>query len=458
MNQQGVVKNEVRVNVLNQPYGGFPWLDLPQVANKNWYNAHNFYGDLADLDAATLEDAQAFFDTYYAPEQRGAGDRRRFRRRRSAAPGSRSTSAPFRRAAAAERPDLTEPRQEREKRASLRDRARAASGARARLSRAAALHARACTRSACSTRSCCQGEDIAAVATAGAAARLYRAACPAASTCSATCSTTTARCCGCLAWSTTRRQAGDAIVADVDAEIERLQAATPVDRRNSHRARTQDRARRCTTSTVPARASGCSTCSPRFALFDNDPARINRIEAEFARGDAGADQQTAREYLRPTNRTDPDRRAGQAAAAQELRHESAIAALPRCCSLLRDAASRTRARRRRRPGTPRDFRVPAKRDLRAAERPDGHVHATTAACRRSPCSRSCAPATSTRGRDTWLADVTGEMLKEGTHDEAPPSDIARQAARHGRHAERRRRAPSRPRSASRCCPSTRRRR
>src|SRR4029453_15077920 len=40
-NQQGVVKNEVKVNVLNQPYGGFPWLDLPQHAQTNWYNAHN---------------------------------------------------------------------------------------------------------------------------------------------------------------------------------------------------------------------------------------------------------------------------------------------------------------------------------------------------------------------------------------------------------------------------------
>src|SRR4029078_5458656 len=39
-NQQGVVKNEVKVNVLNQPYGGFPWLDMPQYANENWYNAH----------------------------------------------------------------------------------------------------------------------------------------------------------------------------------------------------------------------------------------------------------------------------------------------------------------------------------------------------------------------------------------------------------------------------------
>jgi len=66
-NQQGVVTNEVKNAVLNQPYGGFPWLDLPQLANSNWYNAHNFYGDLADLEAATLEDVQAFFDTYYAP-------------------------------------------------------------------------------------------------------------------------------------------------------------------------------------------------------------------------------------------------------------------------------------------------------------------------------------------------------------------------------------------------------
>jgi predicted Zn-dependent peptidase len=66
-NQQGVVKNEVKVNVLNQPYGGFPWLDMPQYANTNWNNAHNFYGDLKDLDAANLEDVASFFKTYYAP-------------------------------------------------------------------------------------------------------------------------------------------------------------------------------------------------------------------------------------------------------------------------------------------------------------------------------------------------------------------------------------------------------
>jgi zinc protease len=66
-NQQEVVKNEVKVNVLNQPYGSFPWIDIPMAANENWYNAHNFYGDLEHLDAATLEDVSGFFKTFYAP-------------------------------------------------------------------------------------------------------------------------------------------------------------------------------------------------------------------------------------------------------------------------------------------------------------------------------------------------------------------------------------------------------
>ena len=67
-NQQGVVGNEVKVNVLNRPYGGFPWLDMPQYANTNWYNAHNFYGDLHDIEAAKLEEVQAFHKSYYAPD------------------------------------------------------------------------------------------------------------------------------------------------------------------------------------------------------------------------------------------------------------------------------------------------------------------------------------------------------------------------------------------------------
>jgi predicted Zn-dependent peptidase len=66
-NQIDVVKEEVRVNVLNRPYGGFSWLWLSQYAFSTYPNAHNFYGEFADLDAATVADARAFYQTWYGP-------------------------------------------------------------------------------------------------------------------------------------------------------------------------------------------------------------------------------------------------------------------------------------------------------------------------------------------------------------------------------------------------------
>ncbi len=66
-NQISVVKEEIRVNVLNRPYGGFPWLELPPVLFDTFANAHNGYGDFVDLESATVEDAADFFDRYYAP-------------------------------------------------------------------------------------------------------------------------------------------------------------------------------------------------------------------------------------------------------------------------------------------------------------------------------------------------------------------------------------------------------
>src|SRR5258708_18780575 len=66
-NQQNVVSEEIRVNVLNQPYGLFEWLSIWQNANQNWHNAHNFYGDLHELEAANIDDVKQFFKSYYAP-------------------------------------------------------------------------------------------------------------------------------------------------------------------------------------------------------------------------------------------------------------------------------------------------------------------------------------------------------------------------------------------------------
>jgi len=66
-NQIDVVKEEIKVNVLNRPYGGFPWIDLPPILFDTFNNAHNGYGSFVDLDSATVADAQDFFDTFYAP-------------------------------------------------------------------------------------------------------------------------------------------------------------------------------------------------------------------------------------------------------------------------------------------------------------------------------------------------------------------------------------------------------
>jgi zinc protease len=119
-NQQGVVGNEVKVNVINRPYGGFPWLDMPQYANANWYNAHNFYGDLKDIDAATLPDVEQFFKTYYAPNNAALAVVGDFEPAEAKAMVEKFF-ANIPAAAMPKTPDLTEPRQEKEKRASKVD-------------------------------------------------------------------------------------------------------------------------------------------------------------------------------------------------------------------------------------------------------------------------------------------------------------------------------------------------
>ncbi|MEU5548742.1 pitrilysin family protein [Micromonospora sp. NPDC047793] len=65
-NQVDVVKEEIRVNVLNRPYGGFPWLTLPPVMFDTFPNAHDGYGSFDDLESATVADAADFFRRYYA--------------------------------------------------------------------------------------------------------------------------------------------------------------------------------------------------------------------------------------------------------------------------------------------------------------------------------------------------------------------------------------------------------
>ncbi len=119
-NQQGVVGNEVKVAVLNAPYGGFPWIDMPMAANSNWYNAHNFYGDLTDIEAAKLDEVQKFFETYYAPNNAVltmGGDLDPAEAKKMV----EKYFAPIKASQLPPQPDLTEPKQEKQKQVDRKD-------------------------------------------------------------------------------------------------------------------------------------------------------------------------------------------------------------------------------------------------------------------------------------------------------------------------------------------------
>src|SRR4051794_13697770 len=119
-NQQNVVSEEVRVNVLNQPYQFFEWISLWENAFTNWNNPHNVYGDLAEINAATIEDVRSFFKTYYAPNNAvltvvgdvDAADVKKMVEKHFAGLPSQPMPA---------RADLTEPEQTKEKRVSQTD-------------------------------------------------------------------------------------------------------------------------------------------------------------------------------------------------------------------------------------------------------------------------------------------------------------------------------------------------
>ncbi|MCB9506751.1 MAG: insulinase family protein [Myxococcales bacterium] len=65
-NQREVVKEERRLRVDNVAYVPAQ-LEFNELAYSDFPYSHSVIGSMADLDAATLADVQAFFDTYYAP-------------------------------------------------------------------------------------------------------------------------------------------------------------------------------------------------------------------------------------------------------------------------------------------------------------------------------------------------------------------------------------------------------
>jgi zinc protease len=298
-NQQEVVKNEVKVNVLNQPYGGFPWIDLPMAANQNWYNAHNFYGDLAHLDAATLDDVRSFFRTFYAPNNAVlvvTGDFEADKTKAwiekyfAAIPATTLPPAA----------DLREPRQEKEKRTGRTD----ALANRPALGIAYHLPERLTPEwyaFGLIDRALAQGGDSIlydelvrkAGLTGGVDAGInwglgsmfdYS---------------------GPMLWmaqffhdATTPT---DTLLAAIDTVVERIRKEG-LDQATLDRARVKMRSGLYNDLEQFA-GFGRANLLASFALFDDDPSRINRLEAEFAKVTPALVQKTASEYLRPTNRT-----------------------------------------------------------------------------------------------------------------------------------------------------------
>jgi predicted Zn-dependent peptidase len=297
-NQKGVVTNEVYVNVLNQPYGGWIWLDLPMLANENWYNAHNFYGELSELQDATLEDAESFHATYYTPNNAVlvvAGD---IDYRETWAMVERQFGQ-IPRGADIDWPDVSEPRQETEKRGVKEDplaptpalafgyhvpeRGTPEYYAMAVLDQLlvqgddSLLHQRL-VREEGFTDGVFGGINI--------LDSMYEYDGP-------------------MLWSVgmihDADDDADAILAAVDEVIAPL-TETPISAAELERARTKLRSQLYDTVDSGTRF-GLINLIAAFALFDDDPEGINRIEERFAVVTPELVQATAREYLRPSNRS-----------------------------------------------------------------------------------------------------------------------------------------------------------
>lgn len=312
-NQQGVVGNEVKVNVLNQPYSTWPWIDLPMLANTNWYNSHNFYGELKEIEAATVADATQFHDAFYKPSNAVlvvAGDIDYVATRAMVAKyfGWMPKSTPVK------LPDIGEPRQTQEKFASRVDRLAP------KPAWAAGYHV-----PPRGTPEWYAMGLIDQMLVKGQDSRLYR---------KLVADTgiageiggginyplgTMFNYQGPMLWSFSfthdANRSRDEIKAAVDSVIEDLRSK-PVSAEELNRARTKMRSSLYSTIDGQGRI-GLIDLLAVYALFDHDPDRVNQIEKGFEKVTPALIRKTAQEYLRPTNRSiyviDPG--AGQPAAA-----------------------------------------------------------------------------------------------------------------------------------------------
>jgi predicted Zn-dependent peptidase len=271
---------------------------MPQHANTNWYNAHNFYGDLKDLDAATLDDVASFFKTYYAPNNAVlvlAGDLDPTQ----ALTWVKKYFGSLPPAQLPPQPDITEPRQTEEKRAEKVD------PLAKRPALAVAYHVPPRNTPehyamALLDQILLQGKDSALYQNLVQQKQLTGDVSGGINLLGNAFNYN-----GPMLWTLAIFHDADKtpeqLVAAIDESLEKLRTA-PVDAATLERARVKVRSDLYGQLEQFA-GFGAADLLASFALFDNDPARINRLEAELMKVTPELIQKTAQEYLRPTNRT-----------------------------------------------------------------------------------------------------------------------------------------------------------
>jgi predicted Zn-dependent peptidase len=296
---------------------------MPQYANENWYNAHNFYGELDDLDAATLDDVAAFFSKYYAPNNAAIAIVGDFEYADALAMVKEHFGDIARSAEEIVLPDIDEPRQEKQKTASRTDELATRPGV------AFAYHVpQRLTPEwyamGLLDQVLLQGEDsllhqafvkeqgITSSVDGGINAFLgnmlnYQ---------------------GPMLWQAyfihDTGVSDERILEVLDGVIERVRS-TPVDSEALERAKVKWRSGYYDTVTS-SWGFGRADLLASLALFDDEPALINEFEKRIMNVTAEQVLQTAKEYLRPANRTILTLEAGAAdgpgaAASEEVSDE-----------------------------------------------------------------------------------------------------------------------------------------
>jgi predicted Zn-dependent peptidase len=268
------------------------------AANSNWYNAHNFYGDLTDIEAAKLDEVKKFFETYYAPNNAVltiVGD---FETAQAKSLVEKYFGA-IKPAQLPPPPDLAEPRQEQEKRVTKKDplapRPAIALGYHMPERNTPEYYAMGLIE-----QMLAEGDDSLlhqelvekrglTDKVNGAINQLgnqfnYKG--PMLLTID-------------LRYDPTTKS--ETVLEAIDTTIEPLRTK-PVDRASLDRARVKLRSSLYDTMGQFG-GFGLMDLLSSFALFDDDPARVNTLVAQFNKVTPELLQKTAQDYLRPTNRT-----------------------------------------------------------------------------------------------------------------------------------------------------------